>query len=381
LLAQVTDPTGAIYTYGYPAGYLSQVNFPDGRGNLTYHFEAGAGQLTGISIAWVRYTHYTYSSAGQVLQSKKDNGADLKKYAYFPDRVERTNALGRTTTYTLQNGRITDITGKTTTYCPATFSAKSFDAEGRLDILVDENGNATNYDYDTNGRLTQVVEAAGTTSVKTTQNVWDATTGRIAKITVVGVRETSYTYNAQRRVTSIAVKNLMNGVLNQVRTTTYTYTTHPSGLLASTVVDGPLPGTSDAMTYVYNATGDLTSLANGLGHTTSFSNYNALGWVGRITDPNGAIVDYLYDVRGRIATVKPTVNGVAQATTYAYDTAGRLASVKMPDGQLQSYLYDSAGRLISTSEQEASATTLVETRQTYNAASLPTEIVKQRITP
>lgn len=380
-LDTVTDPAGAVYTYKHAtASLLTRVVFPDRRGTMIYHYEDAFGLLTGYSIGIAdRIADYVYLD-GKVVHSQKHNGADSKDYAYFADRIERTNSYGQKTTYTVVDGRITDVTGSPTANCPASFSSRTFDAEGRQDIVIDASGNATDFDYDTNGRLSQVVEAVGTPAVRTTQMVWSPTTGLVTKVIVVGVNETSYTYDAANRVKTVAVKNLMNGVLNQVRTVAYNYTTHPNGMLATVQIDGPVAGTGDAVTYAYSALGDLLSVTNGLGHVAAFSNYNALGLAGRTTSPNGAVTDYTYDVRGRPLSVSPIVNGSAQPTLFKYDQEGRLLSVEAPDGQLRTFDYDQIGRLIQEAEPEGDSQS-AQTEYVYNLNSQPVEVTRQRLSP
>ena len=94
--------------------------------------------------------------------------------------------------------------------------------------------------------------------------------------TVAGDHQASYTYTADQRVATITIKNLAaNGVLNQTHVWTFTYTKYASGLVQTMIVDGPQVGTGDKITYSYSAAGDLVSVTNTHGHTTSFSLYNA----------------------------------------------------------------------------------------------------------
>jgi len=64
------------------------------------------------------------------------------------------------------------------------------------------------------------------------------------------------------------------------------------------------------------------------------------GRVGRITDPNGLIIDLAYDVRGRL--ISRTVDG--KTTAFEYDGVGQLTKVTPPDGAYLRYTYDAAHR-------------------------------------
>jgi YD repeat-containing protein len=150
-------------------------------------------------------------------------------------------------------------------------------------------------------------------------------------------------------------------------------------MLASVVVDGPLTGSADAVTQSFDAKGNLTSVSNSLGHTTTYASYNALGQPGRVTGPNGDITDYTYDARGRASTEKRFVNSAWQTTTYKYNAAGLLESITRPDGQKRTYVYDAARRLMREYEPE-SATTFAQKRYTYNDMSLVTRVDTERTT-
>ena len=71
--------------------------------------------------------------------------------------------------------------------------------------------------------------------------------------------------------------------------------------------------------------------------TTTYSDYNAAGQVGRVTDPNGNAVTYTYDGRGRVLTMTNVAG--SSVTTYAYDTAGELDMVTQPNGMTSDFVY------------------------------------------
>jgi len=379
-LTQIIDPIGNIYTFKYPGAYgssLNEVIYPDGKGNLLYHYEGG---FSGISINGSRWTRYAYDTAGHVIESKKDNGADLTQYAYFTDRTERTNALGKKTSYKIQNGKVVEISGAASANCAATFSMKTVDSLGRIDTVTDNNGNIQDTDYDALGRVIKVTEALGSPIQRVTLYEWSPTTNQLLKETLIGVREISYTYTPDNRQQTISIKNITPGSpnLNEVHTTSFAYAKHPSGILQSKTIDGPLPGQGDALTYTYDSTGNLTSVANSLGHTTNYSNYNALGQPGRVVNANGAATDYQYDSRGRTTSVKQhLVEGGTPETSFIYGNNGLLNSVLMPDGTEEKYFYDPARRLIRKSQAEGTGT-YAQVKYTYDALSSVTSVTKER---
>jgi YD repeat-containing protein len=121
----------------------------------------------------------------------------------------------------------------------------------------------------------------------------------------------------------------------------------PSGVNLLTSVDGPFPGTSDKMLYVYNSNGSLTSVTNEIGHVTTITAFTSNGLPSSFTDPNGIITTLAYDARDRLTTV--IVNpGAAQAqTTMTYDPIGQITRITQPDGTFLDYVWSDARRLTS----------------------------------
>jgi YD repeat-containing protein len=294
-------------------------------------------------------------------------------------RVTETNPLQKQTVYHYEDARRVRTEGLASASCPAAAQATQYDANGFKDKVTDFRGAVTDYDYDPHGYLTAITEAVGTAEARISTYGWDPK-GRPSRVTVQGDSETLYTYETDGRIKSIAAKNLSsNGTPNQTLTTTYSYTKQANGLLASMTVDGPLVGTSDAITYTYNTTGDLTQVRNSLGHATTYSAYDAMGRPGRVVGPNGDINEFVYDARGRVTQAKMIVGGVAQITGYTYDGAGRIASIQTPDGRTRTKIYDAAGRLLREYEPEVGGT-YAQIRYTYNNLSQVTSVITERTT-
>ncbi len=106
-------------------------------------------------------------------------------------------------------------------------------------------------------------------------------------------------------------------------------------------MDGPLEGSSDTTAFTYDAiTGDLLTVTRPLTGTTLYSEYDALGRVGRVTEPDGNSKTYTYDAAGRVGTV--TDEGDGGTITYDYDASANLAGLTDEDGVSFDYLYDTA---------------------------------------
>ncbi len=283
-----------------------------------------------------------------------------------------TNPLGLQTTYTFLGGQLSTTSGAASAHCSARSKSRSYDANGNEDLVTDFNGNYTNTDYAPNGQLQQKIEGYNSTVARTTTYIWDSTGhNRPTSITVAGDHKTSYSYTADNRVQTVIVTNLSSvGVLNQTHTWTHTYTKYASGIVQTMVVDGPLA--ADQITYTYSTTGDLTSVANTHGHTTSYATYNGLGQPGRMTGPNGDITDYVYFPGGKLKQVTTYPNGGTASTASMTYAAGLPSTVASPNGVTTTYTFDAARRLTNESRPELNGT--ASRSIGYNLASDPTLI-------
>ena len=370
-VAAVTAPNNKIYTYSYYGQKLTGVTYPDALGTRTYHYEniSFPYALTGISVNGVRYSRYAYKADGRAAWSGLEGGVERSTFTYGVDYTDVQNALGQVTHYDIGdvNGakRVLAITRPATATCSAGVRETFYDTQGNVDAEVDAYGVKTDYTYDADNRITQKVMGIGpygeTDQQQITQFVWDATRkSRLLQINVYGnslsqqISQTSYTYypdtDARRRLLqSVSVKNLSStGIANSTLTTSYGYTLYSNGMASAMTVDGPLPGAGDMATYSYDPAGNLMSVANSVNHSTTYANYNGLGQPGRVTGPNGDIVDYTYNARGSVLTETNRVGGVGYTTTNEYDARGQLIKTTQPDGYVVQFSYDDYGRQTST---------------------------------
>jgi len=380
-VSAITAPNGKTWSYGYTGDYLSSVTFPDGLGTLHYHYEHGnlPGRLTGVSVNGVRRSRFSYHADGRVKQSGLGHNGDFDRssFAYGAGYVNVTNTLGHTTKYLTSevNGhtRITGIKRPTSATCPSGWQQHTgYDDKGNITHELDGTGVKTKYSYDTHGQVIQKITGIGANGESNQQQItqyqWDPVhRGRLLKIMVFGtstnhpINETTYTYYPAtvphaHLLQSVTVKNLStHGISGNALTTGYTYTLHANKLIASLTVDGPLPGNTDAITYTFDGAGNQTTVKNSLNHTTTYSNYTALGLPGRITNPNGAMTDLTYDARGAMLSRKEHINGTTAATTYQNNADGQPQKITRPDGTIHQYSYALHGRL-----SKISTTRLIE---------------------
>lgn len=288
--------------------------------------------------------------------------------------VVETNPLGRVTTYVFKDNKLDSVESG------SQYGVRTYDANGYLDLVHDFENGVSDYDYDAHGHLLQLTEGKGTTAERTTSFTWDESRNLLAGKTRPDQFQVSYTYTDRGRLSNVVEQNLSaNGVPGQQRATSYTYAYQGNGLLASMIVDGPLAGSMDAVTTTYGADGFPSSVRNGAGHTTSYSEYDALGMVGRVTGANDEVTRFTYDARGRILTKSITlpITGTQSTTVFTYTPAGDLSTRRDPDGMLHTFLYAPAGRM-EREYQPGPGGTVALVRYAYNAASQITSVSRER---
>ncbi|WP_337926444.1 RHS repeat-associated core domain-containing protein [Luteimonas saliphila] len=401
-LTQIKDPAGNSYRYTYShqkvydgLHLLASTTLPGAPATkITYHYEQSEFfALTGKSYNDVRYSTFAYDAQRRATLSEHAGGVDRHTFTYtsgFQDgkqtlTIVQTNPLGKKATYTFHDRKLTTVTGHASTNCPASVSSITYDTNGYKDKVQDQEGGVTDYDYNAKGQLLKKTEAFGTPEARSTTYVWDPQENRLLRKTVhagtTQLYQITYGYDSRKRLASVAVKNLSTAVVasqNQTRTTTYTYTEHANGMVATMTVDGPLAGTGDAVTRTFSSKGDLVSVSTVLGDVATYTNYNELGQPGRITGINGDITEYVYDERGRVKNERRIIDGVARTTTYGYDAFGRVTAVTSPDAHTRHLQYDASWRVASSYEAEAGGT-FAQMRYTYNNASLPTIVEAVRL--
>ncbi len=168
-----------------------------------------------------------------------------------------------------------------------------------------------------------------------------------------GVRQTSYTYceSIESGCPIVGLLKSSNGArhtndggmagLDDI--TTYTYR----------MLDDPTCASNGACTY---RKGDLWKVTNALGQVTETVKYDKSGRPLRIKDSNGTLTDLTYHPRGWLVDriVRQSAGGIPSsndATTHIdYDAVGNVTRVTQPDGAYLSYTYDDAHRLIKISD-------------------------------
>lgn len=382
----LTDPGGNTYTllgYSGAGGSIASITYP-GTPATVISFKylqlpspPYGSRLSEVDYNGVPYGYTTYDMRanlsgpnfpnpfyGWATGTYSADGSGLFTIAYNATNASLqnlsetdTNALGHQSTTSFDsNGNITQISDNAVQTCGATISGRTYDSNQHLAAEVDNNGNTRSYTYAANGQLQTETEAYGTPIARTTDYVWDPNIqlNRLLSVTVEGWRKTVYSYNAQNRLASTSVTNLTHtGTSNETLTTTNTYSLYGNGMVQAMTVTRP---TGNGDVYAYDTRGNLTSVTDGLGLSTTYSSYNGLGQPGHIVGANGDVTDITYDARGRVIRKTSYPNGAAASWTYTYDGFGRLASETDPDGQVTSYTRDAEMRLTSKTHNDKDGT-------------------------
>lgn len=379
----VTDPALNVYVYQSTAasdvGSLSQLNSVTYPGSpattISYSYAppsfiygAGAVALTGVSYNGIAHDVTSYDDLLRATMTSMADGTEKTSIVYSSNGTGTlasvTSALGHVTNYQYDaKNHLVSIAGQASAHCAATNATNSYDANGYMSSSKDNNGNLTNYTYNSSGQLQQTVENPGNYQ-RVTHYVWDASTSipRLTSVTVDSVVQTSYSYDAQGRLASVSRKNLSsNGTANQTLTTTYKYTLAASGLVSSMAVTAPSSTGTNTTTSHYDSRGFLTSVVDALGHTTSYNSVNSLGLPGSVTSANGDTVSYGYDARGRMTSYAHVHAGVTNTGSVNYDAkSGKVSQTVLPDNEVTNYVYDADFKLISANYVGPAGTNLTK---------------------
>jgi len=413
-LSAVTDAQGQQVSYAYNAnGVLAQVTYPGGTSVQYLYAEAAyapagssyPGELTGVvDEKGTRYETVTFSSSNRALSSQFAGGAGkitLSPAGYYqnggiPSSVVTPLGANLTLYYsddgaeTLKPGGVSASCGN---QCSQRMQSIAY-ANGYPTSSTDLNGVITKTTYDTNGLLTQEVDASGTAIQRTINTTWDVAHRAPLTRTILDaagnpVAKQAWAYNARGQETAqCAVDPAMSGTyacgsqanapvgVRQVRSTycdAVDATQCPSvGLLLT--VDGPRTDVSDITYYRYYLTtdesgcatvggtchraSDVADMTNAAGHVTSVLAYDRHGRPVRQKDANGTITDITYTPRGWLATrtVRANPDGSASnadaTTTLTYEATGALKTVTDPDGVTQTLTYDGAHRLVDVADAQ-----------------------------
>jgi YD repeat-containing protein len=258
--------------------------------------------------------------------------------------------------------RLTSISGPACPACGP--ELQTFDANGNVESRRDWNGNRMNYEYNARNLETVRTEGLAssgnpTAQTRTVRTDWHATF-RLPTGIAEPLRITTFTYDEDgtqcgargalcskrfQATNDASGAQGFSAATSAERIWTYTYNANGSVL----TVNGPRTDIADTAEYEYYANNhadmgkraNVEIFRNTAGHVYRVTDYNAHGQPLAVEDPNGLVTTLAYDARQRLRT--RTVG--SETTTYDYDRVGQLTRITQPDGSFVSYQYDNAHRL------------------------------------
>ncbi|MFZ1881509.1 MAG: DUF6531 domain-containing protein [Gaiellaceae bacterium] len=280
----ITDQHGSVTVENYTSGVMVSITRGSGTaaaGTWNYGYDPNTFGVASVTDPAGHVTRSTYDSRGNLLT--------------------RTDALGRTTTYT-------------------------YNQFNEPLSVTDPRGIVTAYTYDSSGNvLTKTVTGAGGSPVATTTYRYtDSNAGDITQTTDPAGHVADYTYDVQGDQISLTT-HPSTGVNN---TTAASFDTlgrkvcQASPVATAAGVQCPAAGqprVANTTTWVYDAVGELVSRTNALGQLSSYS-YDGDGNRTQVIDAAGNVTKTTYDTDSRRSTVTAGFGTPAAATTsYSYD--------------------------------------------------------------
>ncbi len=321
----------------------------DRNGNQTTLNYNGSGVLTGITDAAGRVLSISSNANGNVTQIS-DTTSVVSTYEYYPS----TNRL-KTVTY--NDGSKYQFEYDTTT------------APGKVLLTTVKdalNNILETHVYDSQGRATTSERHGGVESYTLAYNQNDPTYGAFTNVTDADGDVSKYFFTRQSATNLITRIDGACACGGSSQITTFEYDTNKSWL--------NLKKTTDALgrqtTYSYDNNRNVTSITDNLG-TQTFSGYTSFGQFGSHTDRMGGITTNVYDTAGNLlTTTDPTTGGTPHTTTFTYTTPRKqLETITDARGKTTTLTYDAVGRL----EQVTDANNK-DTNFGYNARAQMTSV-------
>jgi RHS repeat-associated protein len=391
-IESVTDHTGRAWGYSYNSfGLLDNVTFPD----QTYRHYEYKIQSDGISLIQHRVEAVFDQRGHRVLLNEfepvglgwsgrvvKQTQADGGVYNIQYDHVDGATTGVLVTQPDGSKRRIVfDASSpypKTDTVGYGTPLAQTVEFErnvyGQITARTDPLGRRTEYQYNSQGRISHIVYLAGNALVKSIDLAYTAE-GDLASITDQLDRMISLTYtngcatsitnalektitltcNAAGRQTSVT-DSLNNTTILHYQDYEMVGITDPAGRSVSFRYDalGRLVATQDMEGNVsrreYDVFDRLSKYIDAAGNATEYE-YDANGNLAAVLTPNGNGVTYTYDDRNLQLT---RTDGLSQSEEWTYDQNGRVETYFDRNGQTTEYDYDQLGRQTAVSYHDGS---------------------------
>ncbi|MGH7484017.1 MAG: RHS repeat-associated core domain-containing protein, partial [bacterium] len=377
-LTSVSDETSRSVSYSLD-GDSNLTTFTDTLSNSTTYAYDQPGRMTQIFLPAAPTTAVvtnTYDSLGRV-QTQKDANLNTWTYYFAGSRSEEVDPNGNGHAYYFNKSgsplRSINQLGFETEMV--------YDGLNRLTQVTIPEGNQVQYSYDDNNNILSITRVpkpgSGLSNIVNTMtydstwnkihtlvdgndNTWtwnyDGTTGNLLNVQKPEVDsetpENSFTWNSRGQIETATDAT---GIVTQFN---YDSSTEK---LTSVVADY---GTSSHLNlttnFVYDTVGNLTSIQDPNGNTTSFE-FDSERRVTQKTDPTpfSYVMNTVYDVNGNVTSVSRQTGGSPAWQTYsfAYYVTDKLHTVTDPLSAVTTYEYDNMNRPLHITDAEDRVTT------------------------
>ena len=341
----ITDTKGNVFTIN-----RNGISHSDGK-SIVFERD-GKNRITKITGPTGKTVVYRYDGAGD-LTEVTDITAETTKFVYdknhfLIDIMDPRGVRVSRNEY--------DDEGRLTAVIDAAGNRLTFDNDlaGRRKVITDRLGNPTLFVYDERGKVLSKTDALG----HMVRSEYD-TNGNLSKqIDALG-KETKFVYTADGKLLS------KTDPLGNVSETAY----NSKGQLATVKSMGELLLTlsydsygnvqeavgagGDKLNYSYDAGGYLKGISDEIGAYTLYS-YDKDGNVASITDGNGAVSTFDYDKDGNMQSRTRTRTGagglVSETEHYTYNTGGQITGIIRPDGTTSHLSYNAIGKIESATD-------------------------------
>ncbi|MCP5003044.1 MAG: RHS repeat protein, partial [Planctomycetes bacterium] len=337
------DPDGMMYVVDRECGeQVYRVYTIDRSGAKNLFNDEPVGQDPNITLA--QLTHdIAWSPDGLAITGTLDNSVyRFKKKGLTPPRGEHSTLIGNsdgTYTRTLKNGTTIgyDSNGYQTSWTDRNANATDYiyDSGGKLRTITDPAGKVTTFNYN-NGKLQSIRGPAG----RTTIFQHDAN-GNLTSITDPDSAATNYAYDNNRMLTS---KTVPTG-----ETYIYEYDTY-GRIVKSTSPNGEVRQyKSGKMAVVVNG---LPAGEGTIANPAKLKSTSLL--VNTYTDSQGSTVNTTIDIDGYVTKL---ADPLSRITSYERDKDRNITRITRPNGEVESMTYDNTGNLLTTATASTGATT------------------------
>ncbi|MCK4365664.1 MAG: hypothetical protein KAW45_06410 [Thermoplasmatales archaeon] len=320
---QIEDPLGYVSTFTYEDVFNKITSWTDENGHTTSFEYDTYGNLIKTIDRLGYFETYEYDSRGNVIAfTDKNDHTTFYEYDDYGHVTKKTDPLAFETGY-------------------------EYDSVGNLIKEVDANGHETEYEYDKLGRLTKKTDP----QKKKTEYEYDPV-GNLIKEVDAESNVVEYEYDKLGRLTKITrpfETDKSNSVDRGLSRTSQFFANflekHPllNALLEHLFVDflERHPLLKDLFTK------DDAPRPRGTDYAITEFEYDPVGNMISVTDPNGFRTNYVYNDRNeRIKKINPE----EETTLYIYDNVGNQKTIKEPNGNVISYAYDARNQLTDVSD-------------------------------